>query len=281
MLAATIVSRAQDPAIQRVFDLVAQAKVPAWQRSALLRGAEVTLLAADAPGSEGRGRGRGAASADAPCPTCPGGRAGPGGAAAFPTPRGGGDVAAAPAGGRGRGAARPALKLAHEPALVALAAANAGDLSSRANSLLVRVEWPGKPGMVTVTPLTAAEQARFDAGKTVYQNLCQACHQPDGRGREHLAPALVGSAFALAADPGIPIRIVLSGKEGPVGLMPPLGAALSDDQIAAVLTYVRREWGHTASPVAASNVAAVRPQVASRTRPWTNDELNALLAGGR
>jgi mono/diheme cytochrome c family protein len=216
----------------------------------LLGGAEVTLLGAAAPGSPARGRGRGAAVANAPCNTCPGGRAGPGGAAAFPT------APTAPA-GRGRGATSPALKLTREPSIAALAAASGDPLASRASALLARLTWPGKPGTAAVTPLTAAEQARFDAGKTIYQSLCQACHQPDGRGREQLAPALVGSTFALAADPGIPIRIVLNGKEGTVGLMPPLGSALSDEQIADVLTYVRREWGHTASAVAPADVASV------------------------
>ena len=46
---------------------------------------------------------------------------------------------------------------------------------------------------------------------------------------------------------GIAARIVLGGKEGSTGLMPPLGAALTDEQIAAALTYIRREWGHGAS----------------------------------
>jgi mono/diheme cytochrome c family protein/glucose/arabinose dehydrogenase len=282
MLAATIVSGAQDAAVQRVFDLVADAARPAWQRTALIRGAEVTLLTAAAPGSAARGRG--AAPADAPCPTCPGGRAGPGGAAAFPTTNGaaatGEGAAAAPARGRGRGTARPPLKLTREPALVALANGKSGDLSTRAGALLPRLEWPGKAGVAAVTPLTADEQARFDAGKAVYQNLCQACHQPDGLGREHLGPPLVGSSFALSTDATIPIRIVLNGKEGPVGLMPPLGGALTDDQIASVLTYVRREWGHTASPVAPAAIPPVRKDTAARTRPWTNDELTKLLGGG-
>ncbi|HVD93902.1 MAG TPA: hypothetical protein VNC21_16515, partial [Vicinamibacterales bacterium] len=61
MLAATIVSGAQDVPIQRLFDAIAEPARPAWQRSALLKGAEVTLLGAVAPGgASGRGRGRGA-----------------------------------------------------------------------------------------------------------------------------------------------------------------------------------------------------------------------------
>jgi mono/diheme cytochrome c family protein len=172
------------------------------------------------------------------------------------------------------------LKLSREPALVALARSNAGDFSTRAGALLPRLEWPGKPGVSSAPPLTAVEQARFDAGSVVYQNLCQACHQADGRGRDTLAPSLIGSPFAVADDGGIPIRIVLNGKEGPAGLMPPLGSVLTDDQIAAVLTYIRREWGHSARPVAPSDVPSLRKATASRTRPWTNEELSRL-AGGR
>jgi mono/diheme cytochrome c family protein len=298
MLAATIVSGAQDPAVLALFDTTASAERPAWQRAALLRGAEVSLLGAAAPGTPAsRGAGRGArASAEEPCATCPGGRGGPGGAPAFPregtagaaagargargqaAARAGGP-AGARAGGRGRGGARPALRLTREPALATMTPATAGALAPRVEAVLARVEWPGKPGAAeAVAPLSAAEQARYDAGRDVYRNLCIACHQANGRGQDKIAPALVGSELALA-DPGVPIRILLNGKEGPIGLMPPLGAALTDDQIAAVLTYVRREWGQTGSPVEPAAVTAVRPQTAGRTRPWTNDELTRI--GGR
>jgi hypothetical protein len=60
--------------------------------------------------------------------------------------------------------------------------------------------------------------------------------------------------------------------------MPPLGASFTDQQIAAVLTYIRREWGHGASPVTPALVKDVRAATASRTRPWTNDELAKLAA---
>jgi mono/diheme cytochrome c family protein len=173
------------------------------------------------------------------------------------------------------------VKLTREPAITALAAANAGELSTRASAVLGRLEWPGKPGLAAAaTPLTPAEQLRFDAGRTVYQNLCQACHQADGRGMDKLAPPLIGSEFALAASSSIPIRIVLNGKEGSVALMPPLGNVLSDEQIAAALTYIRREWGHTASPIDAAAVAAARGETAGRTRPWTTDELTRMMRGG-
>jgi mono/diheme cytochrome c family protein len=59
--------------------------------------------------------------------------------------------------------------------------------------------------------------------------------------------------------------------------MPPLGTTLSDDQIAAVLTYVRRSWGNQGSAVDAASVAEVRKQTTDRARPWTEKELLELV----
>ena len=128
-------------------------------------------------------------------------------------------------------------------------------------------------------PLTPVEEQRFAAGEEVYQNICKACHQVDGRGMEKVAPPLVGSVFALAPA-AVTSRILMNGKEGTVGLMPPLGGTLTDDQIAAVLTYVRREWGQTGSPVDPATVKDVRALTAGRAKPWTNDELTRLINGG-
>jgi mono/diheme cytochrome c family protein/glucose/arabinose dehydrogenase len=267
MLAATIVRGTQDPSVQQVFQWIAEPARPAWQRSALLRGAEVTLLSATMPGGGGGRRG-----GDATGSTEPGARGGPGGAAAFPNTNSG--RGANP--GRGRGGARLTLKLSREPALTSLASSDQSGLGQRVTAVLARVEWPGKPGVAVAAPLTAEEQQRFNAGREVYQSLCAACHQPDGRGRENVAPSLLGSEFALAPA-GVPARIVLNGKEGTTGLMPPLGSVLTDDQIAAVLTYIRREWGHTASAVDAATIKEVRSLTAARARPWTPDELSALI----
>jgi mono/diheme cytochrome c family protein len=165
-------------------------------------------------------------------------------------------------------------------ALSAVAAAGT-ELSARAGNVLARIEWPGKPGAaVAITPLTVEEQQRFDTGREVYRNVCQVCHQADGRGQERLAPSLVGSLLAFAA-PEIPARILLNGKEGPVGLMPPVGSVLSDDQIAGVLTYIRREWGQGGSPVDPGQVKTTRTQTAARTRPWKDEELMAMVKGGK
>jgi mono/diheme cytochrome c family protein len=59
--------------------------------------------------------------------------------------------------------------------------------------------------------------------------------------------------------------------------MPPIGSALNDDQIAAVLTYIRREWGNRGSAVDGPLVNRTRALTAARTRPWTDAELNAIV----
>ena len=169
------------------------------------------------------------------------------------------------------------MRLNREPVALTALAASRGDLATRAAAVVARVEWPGKPGMAApIAPLTPDEEVRFNAGAEVYKNICIACHQPDGRGQEKLAASLVDSTLALAS-PDVPARILLNGKEGPIGLMPPVGSVLNDDQIAAVLTYIRREWGQAGTPVNPVVVKDTRALVAGRTKPWTNAELLAII----
>jgi mono/diheme cytochrome c family protein len=274
-IAATIVREGQDARVQDVFQRAADPKAAAWQRDALLAGAEAALAGGPLPGSgrRGAGGGRGAAAAAANS-TAPGGRAGPGGAAAFPKT----ETGPPPVAGRGRGNAPVALS--REPAGLRSLAAAGGEAGKRAEALLARVTWPGKPvpagAAPAAAPLTAAEQQRFTEGEAVYKSLCVACHQANGEGLEKLGAPLVGSPFV--SGPGhVAIRILLNGKEGPVGLMPPLGTTLSDDQIAGVLTYVRRSWGNQGSAVEAAGVADMRKSTTGRTRPWTEKELLELV----
>lgn len=266
MIAATIVRSGQDDAIQAILAAAADATRPQWQRAALIRGAEVALLGAAMPGTPARRGGPGLPAP--PCPTCPGARGGPGGSYAFPqAPR------------RAPVSPRP-TRLSKEPAAFTALAATTTDLGPRAAALLAKLEWPGKPGAAApITPLTPEEQKRFEAGRDVYRNVCQACHQPDGRGQDRVAASLLGSPLALAS-PDIPARIVINGKEGPIGLMPPVGSTLNDEQIAAVLTYIRREWGQDGSPVDAAMVAKTREMVAGRSTPWKHDELMAMIPAG-
>jgi putative membrane-bound dehydrogenase-like protein len=272
MLAATIVRSAEETSIQGLFAQIAMrggAARPEWQRSAMLRGVEVALVGAAMPGAVTL-RPVPETTVGAPCPTCPGGRAGPGGAYTYTRP----DAPPPDPGATGGGRGGALLRLNREP--VSLTGIAAGDpFATRVTAVLARVSWPGKPGASASVTLTLDEQRRFDTGRETYRNLCQSCHQPDGRGQDSRAPALVGASFTLA-PPDIPIRILLHGKEGTFGLMPPVGRTLNDEQIAGVLTYVRREWGQDASPVDADTVKTVRALSADRRRPWTDDELKRL-----
>jgi mono/diheme cytochrome c family protein/glucose/arabinose dehydrogenase len=146
-----------------------------------------------------------------------------------------------------------------------------------------RIAWPNKPGVPpppVVKPLTAAEQQLFETGKQVYTTLCAACHQPNGQGMDGLAPSLIDSDWVLGREDMLP-RIVIHGLTGPINVngqtwsleMPPLGAALSDEQVAGVTTYIRREWEHTASPVSVEQVKRLRSDHKDRTKPWTAAEL--------
>ena len=72
--------------------------------------------------------------------------------------------------------------------------------------------------------------------------------------------------------------MVLGGKEGDIGLMPPL-AVLGDDEIASVLTYVRRQWGNAASAVEPDAVKEIRGLTKTRTRPWSAEELREVARG--
>jgi mono/diheme cytochrome c family protein len=120
-------------------------------------------------------------------------------------------------------------------------------------------------------------------GKAVYENICGLCHNNDGTGKPGQAPPFVGSEWVLG-DPSHLIRIPLAGLTGPLEVdgqqwnlaMPAMGAALSDEDLAAVLTYVRQSWGNKAAAITPEQVKAVRAEVGNRTQPWTVEELNAI-----
>jgi mono/diheme cytochrome c family protein len=119
-------------------------------------------------------------------------------------------------------------------------------------------------------------------GRMVYGKTCVACHQASGAGTPGQFPPLVGSDWVNEAEPGRMIRAVLNGLQGPIivkgqtfnNTMVPWNS-LSDEDIAAVITYVRgnKEWGNNASTVTPERVKAVREKVKTRPGPFTADEL--------
>ena len=147
-----------------------------------------------------------------------------------------------------------------------------------AKQLLAQLKWPGQIGASTVEAraLTADEQALFEKGKAQFAQLCAACHQPNGQGLAGLAPSLLYSRWVLG-DPRVLARIVLNGKVQESLSMPPWRAALDDQAIAGVLTFVRRSWGHDADPVSPVIVADARKETEKREEPWSDADLEDLV----
>jgi mono/diheme cytochrome c family protein len=155
-----------------------------------------------------------------------------------------------------------------------------GPAGALASELSARLNWAGKPAPPAappVAPLSTEEQTRFDKGAATYGRMCAGCHGANGEGRDKVGAPLAGSRFVTAPQ-AVPMRILMNGKEGPIGLMPPVTSSLNDDQVAELLTYMRRAWGNTASPVTAIEVREAR-QSNARTTVWTEEELAAQLGG--
>jgi mono/diheme cytochrome c family protein len=123
-------------------------------------------------------------------------------------------------------------------------------------------------------------------GREIFMKICAACHQRDGRGKDGVAPPLVGSEWVLAPGGGRLVRIVLNGLKGPVRVrgrewnlvMPPWRDNLDDDQLAVVLSFIRSELGSNhAEAITPEFVASVRQQ--PRTTPETSAELLRIPTG--
>ena len=122
--------------------------------------------------------------------------------------------------------------------------------------------------------------AADDDGQAIYETRCISCHQEDGSGIEGVFPPLDGTEW-VQGEKGRLIRIVLDGMTGETvvkevtysGMMPPWKTYLDDAQVAAVLTYIRAAWSNEADAVTPAEVARVRATTASRTQPWTHEEL--------
>ena len=167
-----------------------------------------------------------------------------------------------------------------EPAALAVLRGSE-DLRDRAARISDLITWPGKPGEVEeiITPLSSEQQKRFEAGKELFGASCAACHQPHGLGQEGLAPPLADSEWVLGPPQRL-ARIALHGVRGRITVegqnyeldMPSFGV-FDDDQLAAILTYIRREWGHHADPVDPQLVKNIRAETSRRDEAWSEEEL--------
>jgi mono/diheme cytochrome c family protein len=117
-------------------------------------------------------------------------------------------------------------------------------------------------------------------GRDIYQKTCSLCHQLNGLGQEGKAPPLVGSEWVLAPHGDRIARIVLNGLTGPITVkgqewnltMVPWRETYNDEQIAAVLTFIRSSLGdNKAAPIDPATVTTARAE--NHPNNETSDEL--------
>jgi mono/diheme cytochrome c family protein len=118
------------------------------------------------------------------------------------------------------------------------------------------------------TPVSASDP-RMTAGGAIYVDECSACHGMDGKGVPFLFPSLAESPNVRSADPVSLIRVLIEGARSvatadePTGPgMPSFAWKLSDDEAAAVLTYIRNSWGASAAAVDSRQVEQTRARAA-------------------
>jgi mono/diheme cytochrome c family protein len=125
----------------------------------------------------------------------------------------------------------------------------------------------GSNGSTAASASAAAEKnpASASDGAVIYMANCSSCHQIKGEGVPGAFPPLSGNPV-VTGNPAAVITIVKNGLEGRVdvngraysGIMPHWKGLLSDEQIAAVITYVRTSWKNRASGVSVADVQAVK-----------------------
>ena len=130
-------------------------------------------------------------------------------------------------------------------------------------------------GVATVDDMHSVEP-----GEALFGVYCAACHQPDGRGPQEGIPSLAGSPWVAGSETRL-VKIVLHGVRGPIEIngkiydreMPAFGQILTDTEVVAMLSFVRRRYGGLNPPIAVATVGRIRTAHADRTEYWTVDEL--------
>jgi mono/diheme cytochrome c family protein len=125
----------------------------------------------------------------------------------------------------------------------------------------------GTTAAASAATLSSAQAiaASSSDGAKVFETNCSSCHGANGQGSPGAFPPLAGNPV-VTGDPSKVIHIVKYGLTGKInvaghpynGAMPPWGTNLSNEDIAAALTYVRSSWGNKAGAISAAQVAAVK-----------------------
>ncbi|MFK4872612.1 c-type cytochrome [Novosphingobium sp. ZW T3_23] len=111
----------------------------------------------------------------------------------------------------------------------------------------------------------SALRSRVDEGEIVYTVHCGTCHLPDGKGDRILGVPLIRNPIVQAKDPSSLINVILYGPDLPPppfnsgrANMKPFGKRLSDEDVAALATYLRSEFGNNAPQVSPDQVRRQR-----------------------
>jgi mono/diheme cytochrome c family protein len=140
------------------------------------------------------------------------------------------------------------------------------DTDVRAMAVYLKSLGQGNPLAPEVSGIPAPESSLLMSfGQTVYSTHCAICHAADGRGMPPDYPPLAGNPSIQMESSVNPIRMVLNGgfppgtagNPMPYG-MPPFAQTLSDDEVAAVVTYIRAAWGNRGSAVSARQANELR-----------------------
>ncbi len=176
------------------------------------------------------------------------------------------------------------LKEAPDALLAASANLPVDARRTRIERQIAWMDWPGRPPTdrpAAARPLTAEEKLRFAHGESLFVR-CTACHGATGDGMGGLGPSLAASQ-RLDGPPEKIALVLLHGMEGefPLGSATYRGAmpkaeTQGNEDVAALITYLRRSFGHVQAPVDAAFVARIRASFATREKPWTTEELDAI-----
>jgi mono/diheme cytochrome c family protein len=145
------------------------------------------------------------------------------------------------------------------------------DLRAMAVYLKDRPDDPANQNrQATASP--APEPSTMKIGQQIYADECSACHRSDGKGAAGLFPALAGAPVVQQADATSLLHVVLRGALGvatpkaPTAAgMPAFSWILNDDQVAAVVTYIRNSWGNSAAGITAGDVGRTRSALVERS----------------
>ncbi|WP_317203384.1 cytochrome c [Janthinobacterium sp.] len=124
---------------------------------------------------------------------------------------------------------------------------------------------PSEAKEAPVPDTSSSTKAQLAAGAKLYETHCVDCHQADGGGKPPAYPPLAGNRALTGEEAVNPIRIVLNGgfapgtagNPRPYG-MPAYGPLLNDNEVAAVVTYLRASWGNKGGAVSALDVNRYR-----------------------